>query len=49
MVTDVSDNLVDNIEETLSKKYKIDLSIKELDEIRDVLDSVIDKYIEEEE
>lgn len=46
MVTDISDELVDLVEKVLEKKYKIELDTKDLDEIRDTLDAVIDKHNE---
>lgn len=46
-MTDVVDQLVDLVEEELEKKYKIELSISDLDEIRESLDTVLDKHNQE--
>ena len=46
MTADISDELVDLVEKLLEKKHKIELDTKDLDEIRDTLDVVVDKHIE---
>lgn len=46
-MTDIVDQIVDMVEEVLEKEHKIELPIKHLDEIRDTLDAVLDKYNQE--
>lgn len=46
-MTDVVDQVVDMVEEVLEKKYGIELPIKDLDEIRDTLDKVLENYSKE--
>lgn len=46
-MVEIVDETVDVIEEYLEKKHDIELTTKDLDEVRDTLDAVLDKYSEE--
>lgn len=45
-MTEISDELVDNIEDYLRVK-KINLNSEELNQIRDMLDSILENYEDE--
>lgn len=45
-ITEISDQLLDKIEKALDT-LNIELTIEELDEIRDTLDKVLENYIKE--
>lgn len=47
LITEITDELVEKIEEHLESKHSIELAPKDSDEIRDVLDAVIDRKMEE--